>query len=74
MDLVKGNIGSEANYAVKFENKKLVAEVLYDGKVVDSGLVLKLDLEIVKEAIKKAIPGVVDDAILDIMFAQLLSK
>lgn len=70
-DLTTGPIGPEASYAVKFEAGRLIAEVTYDGKVLDSSLRLSLDSDAVIEAIKSAIPGQIDDVILDLAKAGL---
>lgn len=65
-DLTTGLIGPETKYTVKFEAGRLVAELVYDGKVLDSSLKITLDSDAVIEAIKIAIPGKIDDVLLDL--------
>lgn len=66
-DIVQGQIGPEAKYSLKFENGKLRAEIAYDSKIVDSGLFVEIGADELIETIKLAIPGKIDDAILDMM-------
>jgi hypothetical protein len=63
--IVEGQLGKEAVYKVEFKEGKLCAEVLYDSPMFDAGVVLKLDAETVLEALKKAIPGAIDDVVID---------
>lgn len=64
-ELVNEKLGDKANVKVEFKEGKLVAELVYDHPVVDAGIVLKLDSEAVIEALKKAIPGTIDDVVLE---------
>jgi len=64
-EIVTGPIGPHAKYDVKFDQGKLVIETVYDGAMADVGVVLKVDAESVLTALKAAIPGAIDDAIID---------
>lgn len=65
MDLVKGDIGPEAKYDVKFEDGKLKLGVSYEGALAGSSVEVHVGAKQVLEALKKVIPGVVDDVVLD---------
>ena len=67
MDVAKGNIGPEAQYEVVFANAKLKAEMKYVGAQASGGAFVEIGVDQLIEAIKKAIPGQVDDAILDVL-------
>ncbi len=60
-DLVGGQIGPEVSYDVKFEGGKLIASLAYDKGV---SVNVALDAKVVLEALKVAIPGSIDDAII----------
>lgn len=74
MDLAKGDIGPEAKYDVVFTEGKLRAELKYAGVMGGAGLYVEVGADQVVEAIKAAIPGKVDDAVLDVLKAALLMK
>lgn len=65
-DIVDGKIGDKGAYDVEFKGGKLVAKVEYEvvGGVKGS-LLVELGAEAVFGALKKAIPGEIDDKILD---------
>lgn len=67
MDIVKGQLGPEASYSLKFEGGKLKAQVDYTGADLGGGVMFALDTDKVVEAIKKAIPGQIDDMVLDLL-------
>lgn len=73
MDLAKGDIGPEAHYDVVFADAKLKAELKYAGAMGGAGLYVEVGVEQVVEAIKKAIPGQIDDAVLDVLKVALLA-
>lgn len=73
MDIVDGQIGNIGAYDVEFKAGKLVAKVNASaGGVADVALVVTVGAEQVIEALKKAIPGTIDDAILEIAKQALL--
>lgn len=75
-DIVDGKLGNMGAFDVEFKGGYLVGKVEVKAPiagVVDvSGVVeVRVGAEAVIEAIKKAIPGKVDDAILDVVKAAL---
>lgn len=66
-EIAGGKLGDKGLYKLEFKEGKLCVEVTYDHAIVDAGIVVKLDAESVIEAIKKAIPGQIDDAVLDLL-------
>lgn len=76
MDIVEGNIGEIGMYDVEFKGGKLVA--MANGGDKEGMVVVKTAIELdagkVMDAIAKAIPGTVDDAILAVMKSALLGK
>ncbi len=64
-DLVKGDIGPEAQYDVAFVGGKLQAKLKYDGAMGGGSVEMHIGVEQVIAAIKVAIPGQIDDLILD---------
>lgn len=73
MEIVKGPIGSGGQYEVKISGGKFVVESGYVHGAFGGGANFSIDLEVIKDAFKKVIPGGVDDAIIDVMFATLKS-
>lgn len=70
-EIAQGNLGPNAQYDIKFEGGQLVAEL--DAKLDKSsaGLVVKLDAGQVLDALAKAIPGTLDDAVFGVIKAAL---
>ena len=71
-NIIGGSVGPKAKYSVDFKGGQLVAELLVDESLFDGGIVIKLDAGAVMDAVAKAIPGVVDDAIISLIKAALL--
>lgn len=71
LDIVEGAIGNVGKYDIEFRGGNLVVEVTAKVAVGDAGLLVKVDSGSLIDAIKKAIPGVVDDAILEVIKAAL---
>lgn len=63
--IVAGNIGPEANYKVSFAEGKLVLESGYVGADAEAGAFIKVKAGAVLDALKAAIPGHFDDAVID---------
>lgn len=72
-EIVEGKIGTVGAYDVEFKNGMLVAKV---GGSHEIGLTVAVEVSVsahaVLAAIKKAIPGQIDDAILDVLEAALV--
>lgn len=70
-EIAKGKIGEVGEYDVEFKDGKLVA-IAAVSKEATAGVALKADVSIeisaraVLEALKKAIPGTIDDAVLEL--------
>jgi hypothetical protein len=74
-DLVQGPIGAVGNYDVSFKDGKLLAQLSASPvSGVKAGVQLELDAEVVLDALAKAIPGTIDDALLGVVKAALLNK
>lgn len=65
-DLVKGNLGTVGKFDVAFKDGALVAELDAAVSVGSAGLVLKIEAGKVLDALAAAIPGTIDDAIINI--------
>lgn len=72
--IVGGKIGEKAAYSVDFKSGQLVAELNMDEGFFKGGLVVKLDAGMVLDAIAKAVPGQIDDAVIAIIKGALLPK
>ena len=70
-DLVSGDIGSVAKYDVAFKSGALCAELDFAKSGCSAGLIVKIDAEAIIAAIKAAIPGHFEDAVLDAAVALL---
>jgi hypothetical protein len=66
-ELAVGEISPEAKYVIEFKNGELEAHVEYQGKFAGASVKVSLPAEAIIDAIKAAIPGKVDDVILDII-------
>lgn len=73
-NIINGPIGSTAKYSVAFKEGKLVAELDAQESFFVGGLVVKIDAGQVLDAIAKAVPGQLDDAVIAIIKSALLSK
>lgn len=70
-DIVEGNIGEVGSYDVEFKNGKLSAQVKAGAHGVSGVAGIEIDANLVIDAIAKAIPGQVDDALLAVLKAGL---
>ncbi len=66
-ELVGGALGSVGKYDVAFKEGSLVIEVDANVAVGSAGLVVKVGAKSVLDAISKAIPGQIDDAIIALL-------
>lgn len=65
-DLANINKG-EANLSLKIEEGKIVLTISYDGKQADAKLVIALEIDQYLDMLKKAIPGELDDAVIELL-------
>lgn len=73
-DLAHGALGSAGEFDVKFEDGKLVASADAAVGPGSVGVVVKIDGNKVIDAIEKAIPGQLDDAVLELLRAAVMPK
>ncbi len=71
-ELLKGSIGTVGNYDVEFKGGKLLASVnlahdATEGVGASANLSVSIDAAKVIDAIERAVPGPIDDAVLEIM-------
>jgi len=73
-EIVKGEIGSEGEYSLEIKDGKLRMTVGYDGKGVNTGVYLDLEPDYFLDKLKEAIPGKIDDIIIDTLKAAFLNS
>jgi hypothetical protein len=74
-DIVDGKIGNVGSYDVEFKDGKLKAQVAASpAEGVSAGAFIEIDAAMVLDALAKAIPGTIDDALLGVAKAALLGK
>ncbi len=71
MEIIEGQIGPEAQYSLKFEGGMLKGLVAYKGAQMDGAFSLNYSVDSLIDAIEVAIPGKLDDAILEMLKAAL---
>lgn len=71
-DIIEGNVGTVGKYDVDFKEGKLQVQVTVAQPFGEAGLVVKVDAGYVLDALAKAIPGVIDDAFINVVKAALL--
>lgn len=69
--LMKGNISSELEFDVKFENKEAMISLGYAGKGGSAGIYGKVSAEYLIDKLAEAIPGQVDDKIFALLKAAI---
>lgn len=62
----------EGGLDLAFVEKKLRLTISYDGKGVDAGVYADVDPEYFLDKLKAAIPGEIDDTVIDLLKAALL--
>lgn len=65
VDLGSGAIGAEGSYSIKFEEGKVKMKVDYAGKGAQAGVFVNLEKKYFLQQLKDAIPGGVDDWVID---------
>jgi hypothetical protein len=71
--LIDGKIGEVGKYEVDIKGGNLIVLASVSASPIDANVVVKVDAGIVLDAIAKAIPGKIDDALLAILKAALLA-
>jgi hypothetical protein len=67
MELLKQELGAEGEVAVVVAGGKLSLVAKYDSKGLDGEVKLSVDSDYFIDELKAKIPGVIDDAILEIL-------
>lgn len=67
MEVSQGDLGLGTTYKVEFTGGKLVATAAHSSTYVGADLSIRLDTDVVIDAIKAAIPGQVDDMVLELL-------
>ncbi len=73
-DIAEGMIGEVAAYDLEFKGGKLVAKLKAEVSFGSAGVEVSLDAGAVMDALAKAIPGTIDDAIIGVAKGALLGK
>ena len=68
-NLVDVEISKEADFDIVWKDGKLGIVLSYDGKGVDAGAYANVEPDYFLEKLKKAIPGDVDDKVIDLLRA-----
>jgi len=71
VDVAEGSIGPEAKYKMEIVEGKVKISVDYDGKQADAGMYVSIEIKQFVDMLKEAIPGKIDDLILDGLFKAL---
>lgn len=74
VELVEGQLGSVGSYDLEFQDGNLTVSLKADVGPLKAGLTLVLDSAQLMDAVAKAIPGTVDDAVIGVIKAALLKK
>jgi len=69
--LHEGELGNEGNLKVELKEGNLVVSVSYDGHQADASVSIVVDSGALLDKLKEAIPGDIDDAVIDIIKAAL---
>lgn len=72
MSLLDGAIGAEVSYDLSIVDQKLRFMIKYDGKGADASFIIDLEAGYFADKLKAAIPGGIDDVIIDMLKAALL--
>lgn len=60
-------ISKEVGLEISFEEGNVILSAVYDGKGADVELKFKLESDYFLDKVKKAIPGEIDDTIIDLL-------
>lgn len=72
--VIKKSIGPEAELSVSIEDGNVLIGVDYQGKLAGASLAIEIEAVQLIDAITDAIPGEMDDAIIDSLAKKLLAK
>ena len=72
LEIIEGPIGEIGKYHCYFSKGKLIVDANVAVSPVESVNKLSVDAGVIIDAIKNAIPGKVDDVVLDILKAELM--
>lgn len=64
-EIKQGEIGAEANYSLSVVDGKLKLAIKYDGKQADAELAIMLDGSAFLDKLAAAIPGKIDDMVIN---------
>jgi len=67
IDIFDGKLGDVGQYDVEFKGGKLLAKVDVATGPFSAGVLMSIDANKVVDAIEKAIPGQIDDAVLEVL-------
>ena len=73
-DILDGKIGEAGAYDVEFKGGKLLAKVDVGSGPFTGKVELAIDAGKVMDELKKAIPGQIDDAVIDLIKAALIGS
>jgi len=65
-DIAQGNIGTVGQYEMDLKGRKIVAQAKVGVPMGSAGMVFELDLIEVLKTAKAKIPGLFDDAVIDV--------
>lgn len=72
MEIVEKKLGAEGELNLEFKEGKICLTISYDGKGVDGGVFANIEPAYFMEKLKTAIPGKIDDVIIDGLTAAFL--
>lgn len=71
-DLVNQELGSEGDLKIELVDKKLVISVVHNSKGAEAKVSVALKPDYFLAKVKEAIPGQVDDTVIDLLAAALI--
>jgi hypothetical protein len=74
MDITEGKAGSDGKYKVTYKNGDIRIESNYNAEGVTAGAFIEVEAIYLIDQITDAIPGEMDDAVLDNLARKLLAK
>lgn len=72
-NLLDKEVSKESDLLIELNDGVVVLKLVYDGKGVDGELSVKVSSDYFMDKLKEAIPGDIDDAVIDIIKAALKS-
>lgn len=66
-ELLNKDVSSELKLKIEIKDGKVLLSALYDGKGVDANMGVSVDSDYFLDQLKEAIPGQIDDAIIDVL-------